>query len=165
MNFLRTRRKRVGASGDTVVEARADAKHHVAIVHGHVGFVGAVHAKHSEPVLAGCRIGAETHQCRGDRETGGFDQFAQQLRGFQPGIDDAAAAVDHRPLGGGEQRHGLADLRRIALHPRRIGHMHIGLARRVIIAQRELHVLWHIDHHRTGTAGAGDIERLVQHLG
>ena len=34
----------------------------------------------------------------------------------------------------------------------------------MIGADRELHVLGHIDHHGAGTAGAGDIERLVQHL-
>ena len=83
----------------------------------------------------------------------------------RPGIDDAAAGIDHRALGAGEQRHGLADLRRIALHPRRIGDVHVGLARRMIGADRELHVLGHVDQHRAGTAGGRDIERLVQHLG
>ena len=67
------------ASGDAVVEPRADAQHHVAIMHRHVGFVSAVHAEHAEPVLARCRIGAQSHQGRGDRKAGGFDQFAQQL--------------------------------------------------------------------------------------
>ena len=134
-------------------------------MHRHVGFVGAVHAEHAEPVLARCRIGAEPHQGRGDREAGDLDQFAQQLRCLETGIDDAAAAIDHRALGVGEQRHGLADLRRIALHARRVGDVHVGLARRMIGAGRELHVLGHVDQHRTGTARGRDIERLVQHLG
>ena len=43
--------------------------HHVAVVHGEVGLVGAVHAEHAEPLLAGSREGAETHQRRGDRES------------------------------------------------------------------------------------------------
>ena len=43
--------------------------------------------------------------------------------------------------------------------------MHVGLARRMIGAGRELHVLGHVDQHRAGTAGGRDIERLVQHLG
>ena len=42
-------------AGDAVVEARADADHHVAIVHGVVGLVGAVHAEHAEPLLVGGR--------------------------------------------------------------------------------------------------------------
>ena len=35
-------------SGDTVVETCAEIQHHVAAVHGKVGLVGAVHAKHAE---------------------------------------------------------------------------------------------------------------------
>ena len=69
VDLLRVRRERVDAAGDAVVETRADADHDVAIVHGHVGFVGAVHAEHAEPVLAARRIGAEPHQRRGDRES------------------------------------------------------------------------------------------------
>ena len=66
----RARRERVEPAGDAVVEARADADHHVAIVHRHVGFVGAVHAEHAEPLRIGGREGAEPHQRRGDREAG-----------------------------------------------------------------------------------------------
>ena len=86
------------------------------------------------------------------------------LRSLEAGIDHAAAGVDHRTPGRGQQRHGFADLRRVALHPRRIGDVHVGLARRMIGADGELHVLRHVDHHGTGTAGGRDIERLVQHL-
>jgi hypothetical protein len=80
VDLLRAGRERVEPAGDAVVEARADADHHVAIVHRHVGLVGAVHAEHAEPVLVGRRIGAEPHQGRGDREAGQLDQLAQQLR-------------------------------------------------------------------------------------
>ena len=79
VDLLRIRRKRIETAGDAVVETRADADHDVAIVHRHVGFIGAVHAQHAQPVLARCRIGAEAHQRRGDREVREFDQFAQQL--------------------------------------------------------------------------------------
>ena len=141
VDLLRARRKRIGASGDAVVEARADAQHDVAIMHRHVGLVGAVHAEHAEPVLARRRIGPEPHQRRGDRNARDLDQFAQQLRGFAAGIDDAAAGVDHRPLGGGEQRHRFANLRCVALDAWRVGDVHVGFARRVIGAGRKLHVL------------------------
>ena len=43
--------------------------------------------------------------------------------------------------------------------------MNVGLARRMIGADGELHVLRHIDHHRTRTAGGRDVECFVQHLG
>ena len=81
VDLLRVRRERVEPAGDAVVEARADADHHVAIVHRPVGFVGAVHAEHAEPLRIGGRKGAEAHQRRGDREAGELDQLAQQLAG------------------------------------------------------------------------------------
>ena len=77
MDLLRVRRERTDPAGDAVVETRADADHDVAIVHRHVGFVGAVHAEHADPVLAARRIGAETHQRRGDRKARQIDQLAQ----------------------------------------------------------------------------------------
>ena len=69
VDLLRAGREGVEPAGDAVVEARADADHHVAIVHRQVGFVGAVHAEHAEPLRIGRRIGAEPHQRRGDRES------------------------------------------------------------------------------------------------
>ena len=38
-----------------VVEARADRQQHVAVLHRHVGFVGAVHAQHAEELPVGGR--------------------------------------------------------------------------------------------------------------
>ena len=165
VDLLGARRERIGTAGDPVVEARADAQHDVAAMHGHVGLVGAVHAEHAEPVLARRRIGSETHQGRGNREIGQLDQLAQQLAGLVAGIDHAAAGIDHRLLGVRQQRHRLADLRGVALQLRRVGDVHVGLARRMIGAGRELHVLRHVDHHRARTAAGRDIKRLVQHLG
>ncbi len=164
VDLLRVRRERVGAAGDAIIEARADAQHHVAIVHRHVGFVGAVHAQHAEPVLARRRIRAEAHQRRGDRKAGDLNQLAQQLGGFPAGVDDAAAGIDHRTPCRSEQRDGLADLRGIALHARIVGNMHVRFARRVIGAGRELHVFRHVHHHRAGTARGRDVERFMQHL-
>ena len=45
-----------------VVEARADREQHVAVLHRHVGFVGAVHAEHAEELRVGRRVGAQAHQ-------------------------------------------------------------------------------------------------------
>ena len=80
VDLVRARRERIEPAGDAVVEARADADHHVAIVHREVGFVGAVHAEHAEPLRIGRREGAEPHQRRGDGKAGEPDQLAQQLR-------------------------------------------------------------------------------------
>ena len=37
-----------------VVEARADGEQHVAVLHRHVRFVGAVHAEHAEELAGRC---------------------------------------------------------------------------------------------------------------
>ena len=42
-----------------VVETRADGQQHVAVLHRHVGFVGAVHAEHAEELRVGGRIAAQ----------------------------------------------------------------------------------------------------------
>ena len=99
VDLLRARREGVEPPGDAVVEARADADHHVAIVHRPVGLPGAVHAEHAEPLRIGGREGAEPHQRRGDRKAGELDELAQQLARRAAGIDDAAAGVEQRPLG------------------------------------------------------------------
>ena len=98
VDLLRLRREGVDAAGDAVVEARADADHQIAVVHGVVGLERAVHAEHAEPLLVGGGIGAEAHQRRGDREAGRAHELAQQRRGVRAGIDDAAAGVEDRLL-------------------------------------------------------------------
>ncbi len=165
VDLLRVRRERVEASGDAVVEARADADHDVAVMHRHVGLVGPVHAEHAEPVLARGWIGAEPHQRRGDREVGEFDQFAQQLGGFRPGIDDAATRINDRPARIGHQLDGGADGVDIALDLRLVALLDRMVFRRRIGAGGKLHVLGHVDQYRSGTTGLGDAEGLVDDAG
>ena len=105
VDLLRARREGVEPPGHPVVEARADRDHHVAAVHRQVGLVGAVHAEHAEELRVGGREGAEPHQRQGAREAGQPDELGQQLaQAARPGIDHAAAAVEQRPLGLGDQR-------------------------------------------------------------
>ena len=73
-------REAVEPAGDPVVEAGTDIDHDVAVVHRHVGFVGAVHAEHADELLVGGRIGTEAHQREGDRVAGLAHQLGQQLR-------------------------------------------------------------------------------------
>jgi hypothetical protein len=84
VDFLRAGREGVEPAGDAVVEARADADHQIAIVHRPVGFPGAVHAEHAEPLRIGGRKGAEPHQGRGDGKAGELDQFAQEIDAARP---------------------------------------------------------------------------------
>ena len=162
MDLLRAGREGVEPAGDAVVEARADADHHVAIVHRHVGFQRAVHAEHAHPLRIGGRKGAEPHQRRGDREAGELDQLAQQVARRLAGIDHAAAGVEQRPLGMRHQLDRLLDLLDVALHFRLVAGVR-EILRLGIDALGELDVLRDVDHDRTGPAAGGDMERLVQH--
>ncbi len=116
--FFEPGEKASSAAGDAVVEAGADRDHDVAVVHGVVGLVGAVHAEHAEPLRVGGREGAEAHQGRGDRAAGQLGELAQQRRGRGAGIDDAAAGVEHRPLGLGDQLDRGGGSPRVALGAR-----------------------------------------------
>ena len=80
MDLLRARREGVDAAGDAVVEARAQADHQVAVMHGVIGFAGAVHAQHAQPLRRRRGKGAQPHQGRGDGKAGQRRQFAQALR-------------------------------------------------------------------------------------
>ena len=162
MDFLGAGREGVEPAGDAVVEARADADHHVAIVHRHVGFQRAVHAEHAHPLRIGRRKGAKPHQRRGDRKAGELDQFAQQVAGGFAGIDHAAAGVEQRPLGMRHQFDRLLDLVDVALELGLVAGVRKILRLR-IDALGELHVLRHIDHDRAGPAARSDVEGLVQH--
>ena len=68
--------------------------------------VVAVHAGHAEAqrVVVGER--AAGHQRGDDVDVGQLGQLAQRLGG--PGLEDAAAGVDHRALGGQDQLGRLA---------------------------------------------------------
>jgi hypothetical protein len=91
-----------------VVEARADGEQHVAVLHRHVGFEGAVHAGHAEELPVARRVGAQAHQGVGDRKAEEARELGQLLG--RVGQDHAAAGVDHRALGFEQQLHRLLDL-------------------------------------------------------
>ena len=162
VDFLRAGREGIEPAGDAVVEARADADHHIAIVHRHVGFQRAVHAEHAHPLRIGGRKGAEPHQRRGDRIAGELDQLAQQIARRLAGIDHAAAGVEQRPLGVRHQLDRLLDLLDVALDLRLVAGVR-EILRLGIDALGELDVLRDIDHDRSRPPAGGDMERLVQH--
>ena len=161
MDLLRMRRESIEATGDAVVEAGANSDDEIAVMHCIVGFIGAVHAQHAEPVLARRRIGAKPHQRRGDGEVRQADELAQQRRGNRPRIDDAATRVEHRLLSGRHHRDGFADLVEITLHLRPIG-LVLDVLGTGVGTQGELHILGQIDDDRARPAACGHIESLVQ---
>ena len=89
------------------------------------------------------------------------DELAQQLRRRRARIDDAAAGVEHRALGRGDQLDRGADGVLVGLHLRAVG-LVLDVLGADIVAGGELHVLRNVDHDRAGTAVGGDIEGLVQ---
>jgi hypothetical protein len=142
-----------------VVEARADRDQDVAILHRHVGFIGAVHAQHAEVLLVGRRISAQAHQRIRHRIAQGARKLYQALRGV--GKDHPAAGIDHRPLGLQQHLHRLLDLTAMALDHRVVG-AHRDRLRILELALLVGDVLGNIDQNRAGTTGLGDVERLLQ---
>ena len=161
VDFLAVRREGVEATGDAVVEARADADHQIAIMHRVVGLERAVHAEHAQPLLVGRGIGAQAHQRRGDGKSGQAHQFAQQRRSVRAGIDDAAAGVEDRLLRLAHHVDRAPDAVDVALDLRLIG-LVLDLARERIGAGSELHVLGDVDDDGAGPAVRSDVEGLMQ---
>ena len=81
MNNARVRAEFVEIASDAVVEPRADREQHIAMLHRHVGLVGAVHAEHAEELAVARGIRAEPHQGIGAREAEPAHQleYAAQL--------------------------------------------------------------------------------------
>ena len=141
-----------------VVEAGADGEQHVAVVHRHVGFEGAVHAGHAQVLAVAEGVAAQAHQGVGDRVAEQSRELGD-LRG-RVRQHDAAAGVDHRALGLEQQLHRLLDLPRVALD-HRVVRAHRDLFRILELAAMHRHVLRDVDQHRAGAAGAGEVEGLL----
>jgi hypothetical protein len=119
-----------------------------------------VHAEHAQPLRRRRRKRAQAHQRRRCRVAGRADKFGDRRAGFDAGINAAAADIEHRPFGAGDQVDRFGDARRIALGLRLVVPVG-GLIGRKIFALGKLHVFRQIHHHRSGPPGAGDIECLV----
>ena len=98
----------VQLAGDPVVEAGAERDQQVGLLQRVHRGDRAVHAGHAEVLRVRVRERAAGHQ-RGDhRDAGQLGEHAQLLG--RAGLEHAAADVEHRPLGGGDQPGRLPDL-------------------------------------------------------
>ena len=88
-------------------------------------------------------------------------QIAQAFARHRSGIDDAAAGIEQRPLGGSHQLDRLRHGALVALDARVVA-LVLRVGEAGVLALGELDVLGDVDHDRAGAAGARDIERLVQ---
>ena len=156
-------------AGDAVIEAGADGEEDIRLVHRHVGFVGAVHAEHAQEPRVRHGEGPQPHEGAGDGETRLLDQVAQGLGGLAQ--DDAAAGVEHRPLGLEQDVHSLLDLPRVPLQRRAVG-AHLDVLG-VVVGDLDLGVgdiLGDIHEHRPRPArrrnvkGLADGQRQVMHI-
>ncbi len=157
-DLARVLRKVRRVADHAVVEARADREQHVAVLHRHVGLVGAVHAQHAEELLVGGRIAAQAHQRVGAGEAGAPHQLGELRRRVRQ--DHAAAGVHHRALRLEEQLHRLLDLPGVALAHRIVG-AHRHRFRIDELAGLRGDVLGNVHQHRPGAPGGGEVERLL----
>ena len=63
-------REGIQTPGDAIVETRADAQDQVCLVHRPIGFIGAVHPQHAQPLVGRCGEGTQAHQGGGDGRAG-----------------------------------------------------------------------------------------------
>ena len=99
--------KALDLAGHPVVEAAAQGDQEVGLLHGGDRRVVAVHAGHAQAQRVRVGEAAPGHQRGDDRDPGALGQLAQGVG--RPGLQDAAAGVDDRALGGQQQLGGLAD--------------------------------------------------------
>ena len=149
-------------AGDPVVEPGAEGDQQVGPLQRRDGRGVAVHAGHAEAqrVVVGER--APGHQRRDDVDVGQLGQLPQRLGGA--GLEDAAADVEHRALRGQDEPGRLLDHAGMALGVRSVARERVGdrhVARPVPLHRGLQHVLRHVDEHRPGSAGRGDVERLA----
>ena len=76
------------------------------------------------------------------------------------GLEHAAADVEHRPPGGGDQPGGLADLLAVRVQRRPVAGQVAASGGQANGGLRLQHVLGDVDQHRAGPAGRGQVERL-----
>ncbi len=147
----------VEVAGHAVVEARAEADDEVALLQAGDRGHRAVHAGHAEVLRVAVGEGAARHQRGDDRDAGQGGQLRQLAR--RAGADHAAADVEHRTPRLADQPHGLLDLLGVGRGDGPVARqLQLGRPR-----ERRLRLqcrLGHVDQHRPGATGRGDVEGL-----
>ena len=64
-------------ANNPVVKSRAYSNQHIAMLHGHIGFVGAVHAGHAYVVIFIGRIRPQAHERIGNGSASQLNQLTQ----------------------------------------------------------------------------------------
>ncbi len=110
------------------------------------------------------RKSTEAHQRRSNRRAGLGLQFAQQFCRTGAGIDHAAAGIEDRRAGIGDQfdRPGNILVRAALGRAVTVGPLRCAIG---VAGHGDLNVLRNVDHDRAGAALRGDLEGLVDRRG
>ena len=147
----------VEVAGHPVVEPGAQADDQVAALEAGDRGDGAVHAGHAEVLRVAVGEGAPGHQRGDERDAGELGEHLE-LAG-RAGADDPAADVEDRPLRLEDQSRGLADLLGVRAGDRAVAGQ-VQLGGPGVRRARLEGGLGHVDEHRAGPPGRGDVEGL-----
>jgi hypothetical protein len=75
MDDLGLRTKMSDLAGHPVIKARTHRDQHIAMMHRHIGLIGAVHTEHPDKLRIGARISPKPHEGIGN----GITQIAGEL--------------------------------------------------------------------------------------
>ena len=158
-DLARNCRKIRRIANHAIIESGSDGYQDIAILHGHIGLIGAMHAQHTERLLVGRRIAPQTHQGIGHRIPQTAGKLCQPFGSI--GENDPATGINHRPLGLQQHLHRLLDLSAVSLEHRVIGPHgdRLGIFELALLIRN---VFRNINQDRTGAAGPGDVESLLK---
>ena len=155
MDDLRKLRKLLAVARHAVVKAHAERNDEVGVVHRHGGSVVAVHALHTEETRVVGRNAGKAHQGATDRRVNLLGERQHFFLCFRR--DETAAEVNERTLRGIDERRGFFDAHVLC----RVAFFGLYGCLRLVVADRCLHVLRHIDEHRARSAGLRKRKRLA----
>ena len=120
-----------------------------------------MHAQHAKEMLVRCRQRAKPHQRQSGWPASHMNKVCQQLGGARAGIDQTAAAIDHRTLGTDHHVHSGADSCRVRLGRRPVA-CGCRCADDLLLIRGLLHqdVFRKIDQDRAGATGCGNMKCL-----
>ncbi len=150
--------------GDAVIEAGTHGEDKIRVVHGLVGFEGAVHPQHADKLRMDAGKGPQPHQGGGHRQVQQLCQLGHQM--IRIGVDGAAAHIHHRALGIHQQLGRPLDLALVARLGRVVGAQGDRLG--ILVGEfffRVLHIFGQIHHHRPRAAAGGNVVGLLDGLG
>lgn len=152
----------LGVTGDPVVEPAPYGDDQVGLVERQARPRDTVHAGHAERQHVAARERADTEQGCDDRDLRLLGERLQLLEGVRD--RHAVAGENHRAFGRVDELGRLLDRRLVALARRDVAGEVYRFRPDELCGLLE-DVTWNINQHRTGPAGAGDVEGFLDRPG